>query len=115
MPNAGKYRHPVTVYKQSTSATPNAAGHVDLTDDDNRTVHCKRWVEIEPTSGRETVRGSQVRADATHIVRTREDDKTRTITPKMWLVHDSRRLEIITAYNVRERDVEVEMQCREVK
>jgi len=102
---AGTLRHRITI--QTATEAPDAAGQLIRT--------WSAWLSNEPaevqeTAGAETVRGLQVAAEATHLVRVR----FRTgITSEHRILWGSRVLGIVNVRDVDGRRRELWISCRE--
>ncbi len=101
---AGLLRHRVTI--QSRSETTDDFGEIDFTWSDTATV----WASIEPMSGTEMINAQQAGAIATLKITTRYISG---VEPKDRITHGSRTFEIQSIRNFRERDISLEMMCRE--
>lgn len=101
---AGKLRHRVII--QKATETRDAHGGITRTWADVSTV----WASVEPLSGREFLDASQTEADISHRVRIRHYDD---LTPSHRIVHGGRHLNIETIMNRDERDIELELMCKE--
>lgn len=60
----------------------------------------KLWVQYRDVSGGETIRGRQMHADATGMAKTWLTPETKTITEKMRLVIDGRKLNILSVMDM---------------
>jgi len=65
---------------------------------------------IEPVSGREYFAEQSTQADVTHRVYTRY---VSGVVPKMRVKYGSRVFDILSVINTRERNVELQLMCRE--
>jgi len=70
-----------------------------------------RWCSVEPIGGRERLRAGQLVPEATHIIRTRYNTE---IVPSCIMVWGSRTFEILSVVNVEERNMVLEMLCKEL-
>ena len=80
---SGKLRHRVTLQKIDSSATADAAGHIDESADATWVTHFTCWAQVIPKGAREFFGGQQVQADVTHQVVVRSCTETRAITAAM--------------------------------
>lgn len=98
------------------SATPDASGHVDETDDSNWIVIARRWCKLTPRGSREFFRGQQVAAEITHQVTMRFDSESRRFTTGNQLKMDDRKFNISgPPVNVEEAGVLYQFPAVEVK
>lgn len=74
-----RYQNSITVQKPNRSATPDAAGAVDLSVDDNWQSHCARKARVASVSGRELTTVGQTESIRTHVVEMWGDSSTRLI------------------------------------
>lgn len=102
---AGRLRHRIQI--KSPVEARNAYGEKIVTWSTLVTL----WASVEPIFGREFFDAEQVQSEISHKVRMRYYPG---ITPQMRVVHDGRTLEIKTVINVRERDTEMDLMCREM-
>ena len=102
---AGKLRHRVTIQTRTLGAA-DSYGHQAKTWADAATV----WASVKPLDGAELFRAQQVQPEVTHSVGMRHNANA---TPKARISHDSRTLEILTAINTEDRDIELELLCKE--
>ncbi len=110
---AGALRHRVVV-QQDTGTTQDAQGHVT----ESWATYATRWASIEPLSARELWNARQLQPDITHRVRMRWDSLTDAITSKMRIQYDTTRYLYLLEPPRKvqaERDIEIEMLCREAK
>lgn len=80
----------VTVERLRPSLTPDAAGHIDETNDANWQQIGKVWAKFTTRGSREFFRGEQVAAEITHQVTIRWSRTAREWTTKMRLRMDGR-------------------------
>lgn len=104
---AGKYRHRVIV--QKPTETQDAIGSPEIT----WSLFIERWVEVQGGGGNEIFAARQTQPNATHIVRMRADDRSKQITPRYRIKHRDTFLNILSIDNKDDRDIELEMVCRE--
>lgn len=113
---AGSFIGPqATVLK--LSATPDAAGHIDETDESNwRPLGDKRWIRPVPRGSREFFRGEQVAAEITHMIEMRCDSISETYTTWMKIKWRGRTLNLAgPGVNVDEEDRLLRFPAIEVK
>lgn len=101
---AGDLRHRVTIQQLVT-----------VYDEYNQPVEMWQdlttvWAAIEPLSGREYWQAKAVNAEVTHRVRMRY---RAGITPEMRLVFNGRVFEILAVLNLEERNIELQLLCKE--
>lgn len=101
---AGQLRHKVTI-QQYAQSLDSSRQPVNVP-----TKLAEVWAAVEPLSGRELVNAQQQQPDVTHLVRIRHRDD---VTPKMLVLHGSRKLHIESILNADERDREMHLMCRE--
>lgn len=104
MIEAGRLRHRVAI--QSATEAQNDLGEVEKTWATTATV----WGAVEPLTGRELWQAQQVSAEITHRVRMRYRSG---LTPKNRILFGSRILEINAILNPEERNIDLELLCRE--
>ena len=68
------------------------------------------WASIEPISGREYWASSQVQAELTHRIRIRYIDGLR---PTMKVFYNDREFEIESIINWQERNIDLQLMCKE--
>ena len=116
MNTAGDYDKRISIEAPKTAADiENAYGEIDLGDDGSWRLVARCWAEVQSQGGREVERLKQNTADLTHLIRIRWSSATKDIDPSMRIVLGERKLEIISAANVNEKNSVIEMMCREVK
>lgn len=104
--NAGELRERVTIERESESRSDS--GEVLMTYTPVATV----WAAVEPLRGREYFDAQRVQAEVNHRIRIRYRDG---IEPKMRVsMATGRTFDIESAINVRGRDEELHLMCREV-
>lgn len=108
--NTREYRERVKIQR------PVNADQIDHTDDANWVEQCSpHSASVQPTGGREVLRGDQQVGVETHTVKLRFDEQTQLITHRMRFVWDGRKLNIeAPPVNVKNADVELQFSCREV-
>jgi len=113
MTQAGQFHKEVVIRKPDPEATRDASGRVDLSDDKNWTTHAHRFARFVNQAGREFFQAQQVQADVTDIVELFYDKETASITPTYRLEFDDRKLEILSVFNVAERNTTMKLVCKE--
>ena len=106
---AGKLRHRVVI--QEKVVARDGYGEEDVTWSEVDTV----WGSVEPLRGREYLEGRQEQADVSHRIRMRYQG---SITPTMRVLYPqkgvgSRVFEVLSVLNPVERDISLELMCRE--
>ena len=101
---AGLLRNRVTI--QTRSETTDDFGEIDFSWSNSATV----WASVEPLSGRELMNAQQAGATVTHKITMRYKSG---VNPKDRISFDSRTIEIESVRNYRERDISLELMCRE--
>jgi len=91
---------------QDRAETTDDFGEIDFSWSNTATV----WASIEPLTGNELINAQQSGAMVTHKITTRF---LTGVEPKDRITHSSRTFEIQSVRNFRERDVSLEMMCRE--
>lgn len=117
-PIAGReFTHPQAVVKKlKPGLTPDAANHIDETNEANWVTVGPRWVIVTPRGSREFFRGQQVAAEVTHQVDMRNDEISRTYTTGMRIFWNGQRLNIAgPLYDVGARKVRLRCEAIEVK
>lgn len=112
MPRVGSYDKRVTIWQNEPTY------NTDRQPVENPVEFISRWVNIRSVTGRgrggERFQAQQTQADVTHLVRMHYDSQTKIITPKMWLTkHDGTRLDILLAFDVDDRHIELELECNQ--
>lgn len=100
---AGTLRHRVTI--KTLSSPQNAIGEAVPT----YTTSATTWAEIIPVSGRETFGRQKLRAECTHMVRMRY----RAMVTTSVIVFGARVFDIIEILNYDERNIRIDIQCKE--
>lgn len=105
-----------TLQKQKATATPDAAGHVNLSDDAKWEDVTTRYFSVMPQSGREYYRAQQTESNLTHLLETHYDDETSLINPKyrLRITGTDRYLNVVSAINVEESNRIIRVSCIEV-
>lgn len=94
---AGQRDKRLTLQAPNTNATPDAAGHVDLTLDSNWTTLGKRWAAVVTKAGRESHQANQAQADHAVTCVFASDNLTRSIAPEWRILLGPRKLQIVSA------------------
>lgn len=102
---AEELRHQITL--QARTVTRSASGAEVIAWTDLATV----WVSINPIAGKEYFASKQVNAEVTHRINMRYRSGVR---PSMRLKHGARVFSILSAINVGEKNIELELMCKEV-
>jgi SPP1 family predicted phage head-tail adaptor len=71
------------------------------------------WGSVQPLRGRELAQFQQVHADVSHRIRIRYSNTVSVLTPKDRVVLGSRNFDIQSVINIRERNWELELICKE--
>lgn len=104
--------------KPKDSATADAAGHIDLSDDANWITVGKQWAKIITRDGAERWRFKQVEAEVNRIVEMPCNSITSAMTPRWRLKHQegSRTITSDVAYAVNKDsgDITIQVGCKEV-
>lgn len=121
---AGDLDKRVRVQKLAAPSTDPAQGNpynapTDPTKDANWPTVATRWASIAPLSGRELFMAQQIRADVTHRVKMRWFPDALSgqvkvgLKPKMRLVFQGRKLNVVSCIDVDELHVELDLLCIE--
>ena len=103
--NAGKYRVPVTIQQRQFNEDSYGSTTEDWTD----IIHVRAG--IFPLSGSEFFKANEINAEITHRVHIRY---VPGITPDMRVVLNGRNLMITSVTNYQERNIELQMYCKEL-
>lgn len=105
----------MTLQKQLTTATPDAAGHIDTSQAAKWEDITERFFHVMPQSGREFYRAQKTEANITHLLETYHDDQTKLIDPKyrLRITGTDRYLNIVSSMNVDEMNRKVRISCIE--
>lgn len=103
--NIGKLRHRITLQKQVN--TVNDYGAAVTTWKNVATV----WADVRPLSGHEYFSAQQVQSEVTTQIWLRYLDG---IMPTMRVKLGKRTLEIVSVLNMQERNVSLQLMCKEV-
>lgn len=102
--HAGIFRHRITILEKTVTRDGYGAEIVTWT------TQGTYWASVEPIRGREFVEMKQAQAEVSHRIRMRV---ATGIKPEMRVSFDGREFEIDSVINVRERDRELQLMCRE--
>lgn len=102
---AGRLRHRVRI--QADTPTVDARGDPIP----SWTTYATVWAAVEPLEGSELVRFQQVQAETTCRVRMRHNS---SVAATNRILHDSRTLQVLTVINRDDRNIELELLCKEV-
>ena len=102
--NIGKLRHRITLLKQVNDVNDYGASVQTW-----RTV-ATVWAEVRPLSGREYFSAQQVQSEVTTQIWLRYRDG---IKPSMKVKFANREFEILSVLNTQERDVSLQLMCKE--
>ena len=84
---AGKLLRRGSLERIKSTTTPDASGHINLTDDSNWEFVTKRWFSIIPSNSKEFLIGDQQRGDVTHQITMRYDSLSSGVTTAWRLKH----------------------------
>ena len=113
---AGQLQRRVVVWRLKEGITPDAAGHVDETDESNWRIVGNRWVKLTPKGSKEFFRGQQVAEDITHQVTMRYDSESAKFTTKDRLTYHGRVFNMAgPGVNTDEMDVLLTFPATEIK
>ena len=101
-PEVATKRFRWTVAVQSPSGTPDAHGHVDLTDAANWTALGNIRVNFITQGAREKFTYDQTHAEVTHMLETRSTTLSRSIQPDDRVIFDGRTFNVTGVYDVNE-------------
>ncbi len=73
-------------------------------------VHARTWAKVTQLSGTELVQAQQKKPNSTHMVTTRY---VANVTSDMRILHDGRTLNIEGIDNIDDRNIELNILCRE--
>ena len=102
--NIGKLRHRITLLNQVNDVNDYGASVQTW-----RTV-ATVWAEVRPLSGREYFSAQQVQSEVTTQIWLRYIDG---IKPSMKVKFANREFEILSVLNIQERDVSLQLMCKE--
>ena len=106
MPQAGRYRHRVTI--QEPVYTKDASHAPQKTWDDVATV----WASVWPLRGREFYAAKSVNSEVETTIRMRYHSDVRND----WrIVHGNNTYVILAVLNLQGRNIELELMCKEVE
>lgn len=103
--NIGKLRHRITIQKQVNET--NDYGAVVTKWRTLATV----WADVRPISGREYFSAQQVQSEITTQIWLRHLDG---VLPTMRVKFGSRTLEIVSVLNTQERNISLQLMCKEI-
>lgn len=104
MVRIGRLRHFVEI--QETTAEKDATGSPS----EGWATIAQVWASIEPLSGREFIEAAQVEATITHTIRMRYRPD---VTTRHRILHDSRAFNVEVVMNPEQRNITLELMCRE--
>lgn len=107
------YTHTLTIQRPGT--TTDAAGHVDLTDDDNWTTVGQIRARFITKGGRESFVFKQTQAETTHVLLSPSTTLTRSLDPAWRLKMGTRIFQITNTNDVNEMNREVIIEVTETK
>lgn len=99
----------------STSATTDAAGEIDKTDDDNWTTFATRSGAMTTPKGTEFWNVDQVDSNGVRQIELIYDSKTKLLTPAMRLKRGSLKYNIESVENLDGKNREIVVHCLEPK
>jgi SPP1 family predicted phage head-tail adaptor len=108
-----RYRYTLTL--QSITGTAGADGQIDSTNDSNWTTTGTIQANFMSKGGREFVQAQRVQADVNLVAETPSNNFSRSITPAMRIIFESRVLQITAAYDVDEMRETVRIHLMEAK
>lgn len=100
----GRLRHRITIQKYTATRDSFGADVEDWTDIANV------WASITPVSGKEYYAAQQINAEITTKITIRY---IKDINPKMRVVFKDRMFEILSVINSEERNIELNLMCKE--
>lgn len=103
----------VTIQRPKTSATPDAAGHINFNTSSNWSDAGKRWATIKTRGGSENYLFNHIQSDVSFLVDLPYDSLTVTIGPSWRILIGTRELDISAAYNVDEANEKIRCECKE--
>lgn len=102
---AGLLRHRITI--QQKSATRTASGAESVTWAEYDTL----WASVEPLAGRELELAKQIHDEVNHRIWIRYRSG---VIPEMRVLYGSRKFDILSVVNTAERDIRMQLMCREI-
>jgi head-tail adaptor len=108
-----RYKHAVTI--EEPSGTPDASGHIDLSDAANWKPYARIKVNFKTRGGREARVFDQVEAHVNLIAQTRSTGVTRGIHPVMRMRHAGEIHNISAAYDMDENREIVQLELIKVE
>lgn len=108
MINPGYLRHKITIQKQNNNS--------DKQDDYGQPLDiwvdvARSWASINPISGKEIFAAETVSSEITHKIKIRYRSG---ITPDMRIVFNGRIFEIKSIINFQERNIDLQLMCKEL-
>lgn len=106
---------PVTIQWIEANEASDAAGHVDVDDDENW-IGVERFAEILTQGSREFFRGAQVQGEITHRLKLRTgpgDPLLSRLNTAMRVRIGNRNLNVTAAFDVNEDHEQIELHCKE--
>jgi SPP1 family predicted phage head-tail adaptor len=113
--NSRKMTVKMILQKQLTTATPDAAGHIDLSQSGKWEDVTERFFYVMPQSGCEFYRAQKTESNITHLLETHYDDQTKLINPvyRLRITGTDRYLNIVSSMNVDEMNRKIRISCIE--
>lgn len=108
-----RYPHTLTVEQPGT--TKDAAGHVDLTDDDNWEYVGRIKARFITRGGKESYVFKQTQATSTHVIEAMANSTAKAIDPSWRLKFGTRIFEINAVNNVDEMNKVIRIEATEPK
>lgn len=115
MKGSGRYNTKIRLQRVSTAATTDIAGEIDLTNDSSWTTFAIRSAYLKPAKGSEFWNVDQVDHNGILECGMQYDSLTKSLTPAMRLLHGTRKLNIVSVFNVDEVNREVTLHVMEPK
>lgn len=97
---------------EELSGTADAHGFVDNTDDANWSTYTTSYAKCQSKGGREFWKVDQVQADVSHVWRCPWSPELEDATPKMRLVNETVKYEILSVVDIDLAHEHVEIQTR---
>jgi SPP1 family predicted phage head-tail adaptor len=102
---AGKLRHRIVIQEKSVTRTASGAETVSWAEYDTL------WASVEPLSGRELEMAKQLHDEISVRMWIRYRSG---VAPEMRVSWDSRTFDVVSVLNTAERDIKMQLMCREV-
>jgi len=102
---AGLLRHRITVQQKSVSRTSSGAESVSWAEYD------ELWASVEPLSGRELELAKQIHDEISVRIWIRYRSG---VVPEMRVLFGSRTFDVLSVLNTAERDIKMQLMCREI-